>query len=210
MPTREAAFGLGLLVKDLCIGRGWTLKGFRVFLLNFFELFREHLALCAWGVMSVQSDWESNCPRAVLQYCITTSLSEGGSGGRREGKNSSTGSFAILYGDKGSRGWSENLKIHFFMQVCVFPCVLSVLLLGESAIFPRNICWTTHLHNCQVGPILSNTFTREYFCANLYKGVQWIYGGSGFKKKKKYRMCSLCGGVSERGEVRQSCVGEGK
>lgn len=36
--------------------------------------------------MSVQSDWESNCPRAVLQYCITTSLSEGGSGGRRAGK----------------------------------------------------------------------------------------------------------------------------
>lgn len=30
------------------------------------------------------------------------------------------------------------------------------------------------------------------------------------KKKKKYRMCPLCGGVSERGEVRQSCVGEGK
>lgn len=34
----------------------------------------------------MQTDWESNCPRAVLQHRITTSLSEGGSGGRREGK----------------------------------------------------------------------------------------------------------------------------
>lgn len=36
----------------------------------------------------MQSDWESNCPRAVLQYRITTSLSEGGNGGRREGNTS--------------------------------------------------------------------------------------------------------------------------
>lgn len=34
----------------------------------------------------MRSDWESNCPRAVLQCCITTSLSQGGSEGKREGK----------------------------------------------------------------------------------------------------------------------------
>lgn len=36
--------------------------------------------------MSVQSNWERNCPRAVLHGCITTTLSEegieGGSGSR--------------------------------------------------------------------------------------------------------------------------------
>lgn len=49
--------------------------------------------------MSVQSDWEGNCPTAVLQYCITAPL-EGRVGGREwkkeGGENSLTGSFAIL------------------------------------------------------------------------------------------------------------------
>lgn len=29
-------------------------------------------------VTSVQSNWERNCPRAVLHYCMATTLSEGG------------------------------------------------------------------------------------------------------------------------------------
>lgn len=49
--------------------------------------------------MSVQSDWESNCPRAVLPI-LHQNLSyqrERVVGG---GENFSTGSFAILFGDK--------------------------------------------------------------------------------------------------------------
>lgn len=61
--------------------------------------------------MSGQSDWEGNCPRAVLQYCITTSLYEG----RKEREKSSSRKlhFFLLFiiKTRNLRGFSEDFKI---------------------------------------------------------------------------------------------------
>lgn len=47
-------------------------------------------------VVSLKSDWESNCPPAILQHCITTPQSAGG-------KGDTTGSVAARCGEQRPR-----------------------------------------------------------------------------------------------------------
>lgn len=62
---------------------------------------------------------------------------------------------------------------------------------------------SVHL-NCSTAQMLR----ALYCCRNLNKDIQLNYRGPGLKKNTE---CALSvGGVSERGEVRPSCVGGGE
>lgn len=84
---------------------------------------------------------------------------------------------------------------------------LFVSMLGESIIFPRE-----HLLNRPLARLLSGPYRQQHThkCVFLtdFKKV-FREATETLDKKNKNRMCSRCGGVSERGEVRRSCVGEG-
>lgn len=116
----RAAFALDLSVARLCTGRCWTFRGFMGFpvqVLRAFELFSSscccaHEVSCRCRVIGREIALEPSS-----QYCVAASLSER-EGAEEGGDDSSTGSAAILSGDRGSEGELKIFKIH--ISVCRF------------------------------------------------------------------------------------------
>ena len=134
---KKTAFDLDLLVKCLCIGRGWTLRGFKGFPVELLQAFELFVSLCC-------SVHEVSCRRRVIGRVIALELSSNTASpllcqrarAKEGGRGKLHRKLRHFEWRKEIKRWIENFEIDIHVQVCVFLSELTVPLLSENAIFP--------------------------------------------------------------------------